>query len=458
MSRDDFDFINLTENLEKNTEELIKEVKTEAQSGKREDPPLSTDIFETAGQVQRRDTEDERNMYRQQKARTMEYNRSSMVGENGAERYVGENYKNVRIAKTSESRKNNNRKREGYGEKGEDVLKKRRGKGKKRTSKAQKKWKNNLIKLAIVLLILFAGIYALAYSVVSKTNYEKRESHYERDSDVKKVNGVKNILLIGTDARSSEEDGRSDSMIIVSINNKKNKIVMTSVLRDSYVEIPGHGHNRINAAYSYGQEELLIQTIEHNYKIPIDAYAKVDFFSFIDIVDSVGGVEIEITPEEMQWINAYLNETNELLGKEFGDGYLNQSGVVNLTGKQALSYARIRYIGTDFGRTERQRKILTAVVDKVKKNPSSVSTLMNSVLPNVTTDMKASELTVMTMQSVMYLGYDMEQFTLPADNTWKNASIKGMSVLEVDFEANIQAFKEVVYGERETNTESTIQE
>ena len=538
MSRDDFDFINLTENLEKNTEELIKEVQNSRGRQERQDLDVLQTVRNTggnAGQVGRsvgqnqhlqqgmrqngqpafedntqnryelqniagmekrpysyekrederygshrfeerederydshqfEEQEDERHasyrfeeyeeenyrkqsrMNKKQEKQNKEEDRQKRRGKD-KHKSASEHNRDVLHGKTSEEKNKNNSKRKGQKE--EDTMAKR-GRGKKKSSKSKKTLKGKVIKLVFILLILFGAVYGLAYSMVSKTNYEKLENEYERPSDVEKVRGVKNILLIGTDARSTEEDGRSDSMIIVSINDKNNRIVMTSVLRDSYVEIPGHGHNRINAAYSYGQEGLLIQTIEHNYKIPIDAYAKVDFFSFMDIVDSVGGVEIEITPEEMEWINAYLNETNELLGKEFGDGYLTQAGLVNLTGKQALSYARIRYIGTDFGRTERQRKILTAVLDKVKKNPGSVSGLMNSVLPNVTTDMKASELTMMTMQAVMYLGYDMEQFTLPTDNTWKNASINGMSVLQVDFEANIQAFKEMVYGDN-TQTE-----
>lgn len=325
----------------------------------------------------------------------------------------------------------------------------------RRRKKKSSRFKRKLITLGVVVALLFGGLYLLSYSIVSKTNYEKLDMDYERPADVEKVRGVKNILLIGTDARSSDEDGRSDSMIILSINSKKNRMVMTSILRDSYVEIPGHGSNRINAAYSYGQEALLIQTIEQNFKIPIDAYAKVDFFSFIDIVDAVGGVEIDVTDEEMKWINAYLNETNELLGKEYGDGYLTQSGKITLTGKQALSYARIRYIGTDFQRTERQREILSAVAAKVKANPSSVSKLMGTVLPKITTNIPDTELSLMGMKAPMYLGYDVEQIHLPADGTWSNATINKMSVLQLDFEKNIQYFKDVVYGDGVEENQTT---
>lgn len=471
MSRnDDFNIIDLTENLEKNTEELIREVQTESRSTRELDRDmygnsrreLNTDMYGNSRQELNTDMygssrrelntdmyEARRNSdadkYRAERKQPDAETYGSQNRNNGASEYPGRE-RNVSGRSRVEGRNYDNR---NAGE--EDMSGRKRGsssekdRGKRKSSRLERKLKRKLIKIIIVVAVLFAAVYGMVYSVVSKTNYEELETDYVRPSDVETVSGVKNILLIGTDARSTDEDGRSDSMIILSINSKKNKIVMTSVLRDSYVEIPGHGSNRINAAYSYGQEDLLIQTIEQNFKIPIDAYAKVDFFSFIDIVDAVGGVELDLSQEEVEWVNAYLNETNELLGKEFGDGYLTSPGVQTLTGKQALSYARIRYIGTDFGRTERQRKILNAVADKVKSNPASVSKLAGSILPSVTTNMKDSELTLLVMKSVLYLGCDMEQFCIPADNTWKNATISGMSVLEVDFEANRQAFKEAVY-------------
>lgn len=399
--KDDFDIINLTENLEKSTEELIQNVKTESKS---EQSKLKTDIY-----PERRQRELNTDMYEMRQ--TQKRRRKSQMG-------MGE----------------------------EEMSRKR--KAKRKPSRAEKRLKRKIVKIAVVVLVLFGLVYGGVYAMVGKVDYETMETDYKRPDDVEKVSGVKNILLIGTDARSSDEDGRSDSMIVLSINTKKNRIVMTSILRDSYVEIPGHGSNRINAAYSYGQEDLLIQTIEQNFKIPIDAYAKVDFFSFIDIVDAVGGVEIDVSEEEKEWVNAYLNETNELLGKEFGDGYLTSAGVQTLSGKQALSYARIRYIGTDFQRTERQREIITAVIDKAKKSgPTAITKIMDSVMPNVKTNMKHSELTMLVMKAVTYVGYDMEQIHIPADGTWKNATISGMSVLQMDFDANIQVFKDVVYGE-----------
>lgn len=469
---DDFNLIDLTENLEKSTEELIREVKTEAKTGKSEvnvngykesqsrslntdmyqgERELNTDMYENREHHSERYENAEQDSHREGNRR----NQGEMQGVNKDDRSSQRKRQPVTKSKQQQAERETARQRYQQEERhrnphritGDDGMSDRK-KGKRKPSKAEKKLKRKVIKILIVIAVLFGLVYGAVYAMVGKVEYETMETDYVRPDDVKTVSGVKNILLIGTDARSSDEDGRSDSMIVLSINSKKNRIVMTSILRDSYVEIPGHGSNRINAAYSYGQEDLLIQTIEQNFKIPIDAYVKVDFFSFIDIVDAVGGVEIDVSEEEKEWVNAYLNETNELLGAEFGDGYLTSAGTQTLTGKQALSYARIRYIGTDFQRTERQREIITAVMNKAKTmGPAAITKLMDSVLPNVKTNMKHSELTLLAMKSVLYLGYDMQQIHLPADGTWKNATISGMSVLQLDFDANIAVFEEAVYGE-----------
>jgi LCP family protein required for cell wall assembly len=448
MSRkDDFNLIDLTENLEKSTEELIREVKTESSSGSSRSRELNTDMYGSD-----RSRELNTDMYGSNQERSCNSYERRQSENRSADRYQNQErrYERQENPERKPYREQSNRNSRATGD--EEMSKKR--KGKKKASRAEKKLKRKVIKIAVVVAVLFGLVYGGVYAMVGKVDYETMETDYVRPSDVEKVSGVKNILLIGTDARSSDEDGRSDSMIVLSINTKKNRIVMTSILRDSYVEIPGHGSNRINAAYSYGQEDLLIQTIEQNFKIPIDAYVKVDFFSFIDIVDAVGGVEIDVSEEEKEWVNAYLNETNELLGKEFGDGYLTSAGVQTLSGKQALSYARIRYIGTDFQRTERQREIITAVVDKAKTaGPTAITKIMDSVMPNVKTNMKHSELTLFVMKAVTYVGYDMEQIHIPADGTWKNATISGMSVLQLDMDANIAAFKEAVYGDGATTAE-----
>ena len=157
---------------------------------------------------------------------------------------------------------------------------------KPRKEKKKKGFLHKLLKVLIIILIIMAvvlaGVYAFLRTTIAQTNYRPYETSYERQADVLTQKGVTNILLIGTDTRvAGSNDARSDAMIVVSINPYKRKLVMTSIMRDSYVTIPGYGENRINEAYSRGGAALLIQTIEENYKLGIDYYAQVDFLALL---------------------------------------------------------------------------------------------------------------------------------------------------------------------------------
>jgi LCP family protein required for cell wall assembly len=318
----------------------------------------------------------------------------------------------------------------------------------RKTKKRKKRKRHLLLKLVIVLVVLIIGIHFLLMQLVSGTNYQPYDTTYVRGDDVMTSPWVENILVVGTDARNPDADSRSDCMIIVSINRKYGKLVMTSILRDSYVEIPGHGQNRINAAFQFGGADLLIQTIEQNFKIGIDHYVKVDFFSFIKIIDALGGVDIDVDDGEAQYVNMYLCEINQLLGVEQGDGNLTVTGMQTLSGKQALSYSRIRYIGTDFARTGRQREVMNAMIKKAKTiSPLQLLNVCNEILPELTTDISDSQLSWLLMQAPLFLTYDSSECRIPADGTWSNyVAGAGMEVLQLDFDANVEILQEAIYG------------
>lgn len=258
---------------------------------------------------------------------------------------------------------------------------------------------------------------------------------------------VFNILLIGCDAREEGGRGRSDSIILISINKESEQLIATSIMRDIYVEIPGHGNNRINAAYAYGGADLLVETVEKNFKIQIDRYASVDFFVFMDIVDQMGGVDLEISDEEFLVANAYINELNVLLDEPYGTDWLPGGGSHHLNGKQALGYSRIRYVGdADFERTKRQRTVLEQIFNKVKDyNLIELNSLLNIILPEITTDLTEGEAITLALSMNAYKKYDLKQYRLPYDGTWHDMRIKGMSVLGIDFETNIQNLKRDLY-------------
>lgn len=238
---------------------------------------------------------------------------------------------------------------------------------------------------------------------------------------------VVNILLIGQDRREGESRARSDSMILVTVNTKTKEIVLTSFLRDLYVQIPGFKSNRLNASYAWGGMELLNDTLEQNFGIHVDGNVEVDFNQFARIVDMLGGVEIELRSDEAKLIN-----------KEAG-GNLS-GGLQTLKGKETLAYTRIRKLDTngDFSRTERQRKVIGALLTKVRK--SDLFTLLGvvkDVLPMVTTDMTNTEiLGYATSMFPLLSGGDMSNQRIPADGTYQYATVSGMSVLLADMDAN----------------------
>lgn len=318
-------------------------------------------------------------------------------------------------------------------------------------SGAQKNKKGRGIRIlaavAAVFLLCVIGLYLVVGSVYKKMNYAQAEDY---TNESMKEDGVINVLLIGNDSRLAGDDGRSDAMILVSISDKTKTITMTSLLRDMYVDIPGHDGNRLNAAYSYGGAQLLMQTIEHNFDIPVHRYALVNFQAFANLVDAVGGVDLELTNDEVQYVNGYLMEYNQLEGKDLATDFLDpaSSGELHLNGPQALAYTRNRYIGTDFGRTERQRKVLSAVIARlpqaVLKNGGE---LADGLFPNLTTNLKQTECYSLSLNAWKFVGYKMVQQCVPAEGTYSNESIRGMDVLKVDFDANRQFLKAALYGE-----------
>lgn len=270
-------------------------------------------------------------------------------------------------------------------------------------------------------------------------NIEENSIPAAKDSE------VMNILLIGTDNRSTKERGLSDSIILLSVNKEEETIVATSLLRDIYLSIPGYRNNRLNAAFAIGGAGLLIKTIENNFKIEVDKYASVDFFSFIDVVDAIGGIELEVTEEELPYVNDYIKEINGIQ-KEGNTDLLSEAGFQKLNGKQALGYARVRYVGTDFGRTSRQRKILELILEKVRKmSMSEISDLLDIILPEVTTDFKEKEIFRQLLELPDYLNYDFDSWSIPMKGTYQDMTVRGMQVLGIDFNDNIQELMDRIY-------------
>ena len=320
---------------------------------------------------------------------------------------------------------------------------------KKKNGKKKKSRGKKVLTVLVVLLVLFGAVWYLAIgSIYGKMRYNRLET---LAGEPLKENGVVNILLIGSDSRTEGDDGRSDAMILLSVSSKTRTIHMTSLLRDMYVDIPGRNGNRLNAAYSFGGPELLLETVKQNLGIEVNRYAVVNFQAFANLVDAVNGVDLELTNEEVKWVNAYLNEYNELRGMPMETDYLDTSlsGMIHLNGAQSLAYSRNRFIGTDFGRTERQRKVLSAVM---KKLPAALVTnpngLINGLFPNLTTNLTQTECLRLSLMGGKLLTYDIVQESIPLEGTYSSVTIRGMDVLQVDFDRNRAYLQEQLYGKK----------
>lgn len=278
----------------------------------------------------------------------------------------------------------------------------------------------------------------------------------DQSTPIKYSDDVYNILLVGHDSRYRDLLGNSDSMIVVSINKKTEEITLTSIMRDIYISRPGYGYGRINAALPMGGPDLMIQTIEENFKTDIDCYVAVSFYSFMDVVDAVGGVEITVKDEEIWILNKYVQELNGLLGLPADDGKLATGGTYLLTGKQALGYSRIRYVGNaDYERTERQRRVLEEIFSEAKNcNLVELNDLLNTILPNVITDIGEGEMLSLLLNfSTDYKDYEIQQARIPYDGTFTPMNVGGASVIGIDIQANIDYLHRDVYGEDTGTTE-----
>nr|WP_317412925.1 LCP family protein [uncultured Solibaculum sp.] len=256
------------------------------------------------------------------------------------------------------------------------------------------------------------------------------------------VKDIMNVLLIGSDTRNQTNRGNSDSMIIFTVDGVHKKIKMTSIMRDIYVSIPGHKDQKINAAYSIGGPDLLMDTIEQAFDIRLDYYAIVDFAMFEDVVNKIGGVDIELTEAEANYMN---RKNNPDIDQEAAVSV----GLNHMDGKTALNYSRIRHLtGDDFQRTQRQRNMLRAIMDQSKDlNILELNGLVQEVLPNVTTNLSDSQILSLAMQAGSILKYPVNELRIPADGTWTNTDKKvtGTDALDIDFETNSALMKDFIY-------------
>jgi polyisoprenyl-teichoic acid--peptidoglycan teichoic acid transferase len=316
------------------------------------------------------------------------------------------------------------------------------------------KHKRSKIILILILIILIAASIAVYFyyktSKMKRTPISKINSDLgitkETEDKLQKFDGIVNIALFGLDTRVKNESSRSDCIMIVTLDGMHDKIKISSVMRDTYVNVDGYGMTKITHAYAYGGPQLAVKTLNENFGLNIKDFVKVDFFSLENIVDSLGGLDINVAPDEVKLLNEGAAEVASI--EKTSVELITKSGLQHLNGKQVVAYCRIRYTtGDDFKRTERQRDVLQLVIEKIKsKGSSGIMNIVNTMLPYVETSMTDSEIIkfgVSAISSRLYNNIEQERF--PVDGYCWGKILKGVWYLDTDLKTTASQMQDYIF-------------
>lgn len=318
--------------------------------------------------------------------------------------------------------------------------------------------RNTIIMILCVTLVGLSCVGIFGYqkidSLLSSFNTEEQltDNAFINAADLTQYPDQINVLLVGIDARESDEASRSDTMMLVTLDNKNKQIKLTSFLRDSFVEIAGKNYwSKLNSAYFYGGIQTLSDTLELNFKVDIQYYALVDFEIFTTIVDSIGGINVDVTEKE-SYYTYHSGKVNVPVRIEAGEDIL-------LNGEQALWYSRIRYLDSDFHRTQRQRKVITAIVEKASKmSLTELYSLAEKIIPLVKTNMSSGQIMSLGLAAIKdkVYSYPIVQHQIPAEGTWSDKTIQGVGAsLVMDMAQNQQLLHSFLSEKQETATEES---
>ena len=269
------------------------------------------------------------------------------------------------------------------------------------------------IVLAVVVGVVigyYSYVKSKIYADPSEIEVKTVEKKNEEEVDYEEVEGITNVLLVGTDARDLKESARADSIIIATLDNNNKEIRLTSLFRDTLVDIDGYGPYKLNAAMAFGGINLLKDTIQETYNINIDKYIIINFWGFEAVIDQMGGLEIDVKDYQLDELNKYIGESTG-----GNDCPVTESGLQLLNGKQALSYARIRKgVGDEFERTERQREVLFKVAEKLRETkPTKYLGIMNSMLDYINTNIDLLEALNMAYTIYKFPSLETKQIHIP---------------------------------------------
>lgn len=311
-----------------------------------------------------------------------------------------------------------------------------------------------LVAFVFVFVVGLAG-FGFVYSNLNKIYVKDEEVEAIEKSDEdsgEMIEGVTNILLVGIDGENIEKYNRSDSVMLVTIDSNKNDIKISSIARDTYVDIPGHSTEKLTHAYAYGGIDLLKQVFEVNFNLKIDKYIAVNFVSFMDIMDEIGGVEVNIEEKDVEEVNKYIDacydyyyDRKDELEKE----YITKPGVQRLNGYQALAFSRIRYTDSAYARDNRHREVAESVYKELlESGPKEYKRCAQILLDNTKTNISPIEMMNLGYTALKINDKSIDQIEFPLEE-YRNGHIiskqKGW-VLEWDKDPNLEAWHEFIFG------------
>ncbi len=306
----------------------------------------------------------------------------------------------------------------------------------------------NFILLA---LIFFIPIFLFNHNLSKNSNVVTdiaKGNDFNNSVPYTEVSGISNILLLSSDAKPNEIYSRADSIMILTIDNINKKLKVTSLLRDMLVFIDGYGEEKLNHSFAYGGPLKTIETIENNFGVKIDNYMIIDFNSFRKVVDTLGGITVDIKDYEVSELNKYILDSG---GSK--DDLISSSGVHTLNGYQALSYARIRKVGDgEYERSSRQRALINLTLSKIKNtSPIKIAEIVKDLFPYIKTNVNIGDALnySLTTLSIYTKNSSIEQFRLPIDDISRERlySSKGW-VFILDKEENSKALKDFIFNDK----------
>ena len=261
-----------------------------------------------------------------------------------------------------------------------------------------------------------------------------------------------NILLLGSDNYDSDQPGRTDTMLIMSVNTYSGDVILTSLMRDTVVDIPGKGRQKINAAYRYGGGKLSMQTVNQAFGMNITQYIAVDFLSFPYLIDYLGGINITVKEAELGTLNRLVLSVQHLFKDSGTDVSLLKGAGENIkvTGVQALAFSRIRSIDTDYMRASRQRMVIDATLSKLRsiRDPVTLARTASAAFNHLETNINSAQLLILGLK-VMLGGADTKQYRIPAEGAYESGTYGGTWEIRPDLEKNRAILYQYIYGQGE---------